>query len=134
MQMSQTLLNEALNDEAIEIPRNHQLRELSRMTDAIYLYRALPDRSDQDYEEICRTMATDGILPLLDGNLRLLADAAAASLCAPLDHKLESVSPFHHWTRDDPYEAVAAIDAMLQKHFRIPVFPATGRWILASSI
>jgi hypothetical protein len=47
-------------------------------------------------------MRDDGVLPLLDNNLDLLVDTAAASLCTPLHHELEAVTPFHQWSRSDP--------------------------------
>jgi hypothetical protein len=63
----------------------------------------------------------DGVLPLLDDDLRLLADAAAISL-------------FHCWTRTDPYEVARSIDGILSKQLRLPIFVELGRSIIASSI
>jgi len=134
MKESQTLLNQALTDEAIDITLSHARDELSRMLDEIYLPRAIPDRSDEDLNAIRCTMQVDGILPLLDHDLKLLMDAAAGSLCAALDHKLESISTFHRWTQEDPYASLTKIDDMLQKELRLPIFLMADRNVFASSI
>jgi hypothetical protein len=133
MQMSQNFLSRALADEDLDFLRGNMHEDINGMTDAIYLDRANPG-THENFKEIRSKMEVDGLLPLLDHDLRLLADAAAASLCAPLNHKLESVRPFHSWTRDDPYDAVAAIDTILKKHLRPPIFPMNGRNILPGLI
>ena len=69
--------------------RNGTREQLGHMIDGIYLPRALAGHFDQNSEELRRKIKADGILPLLEDDLGLLADAAAVSLCTPLDHKLE---------------------------------------------
>jgi hypothetical protein len=66
-------------------------------------------------------MRQDGFLPLLENNLNLLGDAAAASLCIPLNHVLQSVS-VHHWTGSSPEDAVAHINSLLSQQLGVSVF------------
>jgi hypothetical protein len=123
MDLSRSLVKRSLEDESFDITRAHARRELERLNAGIYLQRAIPGVDDEEFASVCQIMRDDGILPLLDNNLDLLADAAAASLCIPLHHKLESVTPFHQWSRSDPYEAVRAIDASLNKRLGVSPFP-----------
>jgi hypothetical protein len=134
MQLSQEAITAVMEDEAIKISWDHGRDELERLIERIYPFRAIPDRSDEDFEEIISLMQSDGILPLLGNDLRLLADAAAASLCAPVDHNLDSISSFHMWTQEDPYSAVNEINFRLRKHFRLPVFAVSHRRLLGSLI
>jgi hypothetical protein len=133
MQSSQALLTEAMEEERISIERGHVQRELKRLTEGVYGERALPCLSDEKAEEVRRLMTVDGFLPLLGGDLRLLADAAAASLCVSVHHKLESVSSFHNWTKSSPLEAVSEIASTLGD-WHIRSFAIDGRSILGSVI
>lgn len=134
MQISQAALVEAMNDESIQIALNHARSELNRITDGIYLFRAIAERSDAEFEEIRNLMHENGLLPLLNNRLQLLSDAAAASLCASVDHNLDSISQFHKWSQSDAYSAISEIGLTLEKHLRLPVFAINNRQLFASGI
>ena len=134
MEFSRSLVKQSLEDESFDIARDHARQELARLTDGIYLPRAIPGVSDKEFASVCQIMRDDGLLPLFDNNLDLLVDAAAASLCIPLHHKLESVTPFHQWSRSDPYDAVRAIDASLEKRLGLSPFPLLNTLIWVCGI
>ena len=134
LQMSNEILQSILNDGSIEVARDHARRELSRMIEGIYAPRALAWATDANFASIRKAMEHDGLLPLMNGDLRALADAAAISLCVPLGHLLESVSPFHSWSQEPPFAAASHINSILSEQSQFEPFLVLNSEVKASLI
>ena len=132
--LSQSLVKEALDDESVEVARNHARKESGRLIERVYLSRALAGVSKGDFWKVCRATRKVGFLSIFEQDLRRLADAAAVSLCAPLGHTLESLSSFHEWAQENPYAAAAQTNSTIAAALGFAPFLIDEQDIVASFI
>jgi hypothetical protein len=87
-----------------------------------------------DLASVIKLMRDDGLLPLLEGSVGLVLDAAAASLCLPTEFNLGAVDTFHSWSRGSANASLEAINALLEPRLGIAPFRLDDGAILPMSL
>lgn len=120
VELSQDVIREALGTADInyirDISRETVTKSLNRSLIRAVLSRA-PDAS-----KVMQDTAVDGLLPVLGGDLNLVLDAAALSLCLPSGYDFHALDTFHRWSTNDPAASAARIDHLLQDRLGWPGF------------
>ena len=81
---------------------------------------------DVDIQRVMKETEKDGLLSVLDDDLRLVLDAAAVSLCDPLPYNYNAVDSFHSWSTDSPESSIARINNLMNERLGFYAFVRRG--------
>jgi hypothetical protein len=79
-------------------------------------------------------MKDDGFLSPLEGNLGLVQDAAAASLCLPSRYSLRALQSMHVWSLGDAETSLRKVNTLLNPRLGFPPFIESPKGFLPLSL
>jgi hypothetical protein len=98
-----------------------------------FVSNALLEVPEESRAELRRDAKDDGLLALLDRDLRLVMDAAVASLVIPSGFTFGSVESFHTWSTDSPAASVQKVNSLLLNRLGFQPFPGDDESFLRVS-
>jgi hypothetical protein len=110
---SQRMIDEALATADIKYIIEHVRSDIDDQLTRFFVPIALMDVTDEHLARVMKETAVDGLLPVLDNDVDLVLDAAAASLCMPTPYNLRAVDSFHRWSTESAEASIEKVNMLV---------------------